>query len=219
MKKKALFVAAIAVCILGLISAGTMAWFNSRDSISSDFHVATSEDHSPEDIFSVDVYEMVNSQKEQVGQVYQGVLPGSVLAKAPVVENTGRYSQWVRVKVTFSDARAWLSLMAEGVDLRSMLNMSSDWTYSSAVENTANNKVTYVFYLNRALDVDETVATFTTVTIPTALTKELAYSIGSFTVDVVAEALQYDNLNSDTLNTAKKAFESVGWMDNMDGIG
>lgn len=213
MKKKAIFVAAIAVCILGLISAGTLAWFNSRDSISSEFQVATSEDHRPEDIFSVDVYE------ENGQNVFQGVLPGSVLAKAPVVKNTGRYSQWVRVKVTFSDAGAWLSLMAGGVDLRSMLNMSSDWTYSSAVENTADDKVTYVFYLNRALDVDETVTTFTTVTIPTALTQELAYSIGSFTVDVVAEALQYDNLNSATLDTAKKAFEYVGWMDNMGSIG
>lgn len=217
--KKALFVAAVAVCILGLISAGTLAWFNHSDSISSEFRVATSEDHSPEDIFSVDVWELVESQKVQAGQVYQGVLPGSVLAKAPVVENTGRYSQWVRVKVTFSDAGAWLSLMAEGVDLRSMLNMSDDWTYSSTVENPTDDEVTYVFYLNRALNVDETVATFTTVTIPTALTKETAYAIGSFTVKVVAEALQYDNLNSAELDIAKKAFYSVGWEDGMGSIG
>lgn len=217
--KKALFVAAVAVCILGLISAGTLAWFNHSDSISSEFQVATSEDHSPEYIFSVDVWELVESQKVQAGQVYQGVLPGSVLAKAPVVENTGRYSQWVRVKVTFSDAGAWLSLMAEGVDLTSMLNMSDDWTYSSAVENPTDDEVTYVFYLNRALNVDETVATFTTVTIPTALTKETAYAIGSFTVKVVAEALQYDNLNSAELDIAKKAFYSVGWEDGMGSIG
>ena len=57
---------------------------------------------------------------------------------------------------------------------------------------------------------------FQNVTIPTALTQKQAAAIGDFTVDVVAEAVQFDNLGK---TSAKEAFEAVGWTEEKAQIG
>lgn len=206
MKKKVLFLAAVTVCLIAVFSTATLAWFNHRDSITDKFYVATSEDESPTDIFSVDVWEMVEGEKKQEGQEHPNLLPGAVIAKAPVVENTGRYTQWVRIKITFSDAAAWQSALGDK-PLTSMLTWENadHWEADSqaTVTDVANDTITYVYYLTEKLEADQTAATFTGVKIPGAeLTQELAFKIGDFSITVVAEAVQYDNIGADSAQAA-----------------
>ena len=61
MSKKKLLSLAVVVIMIAILSFSTLAWFNDSDSVSNKFYVADSEDTSPDDIFSVDVYEEVDT--------------------------------------------------------------------------------------------------------------------------------------------------------------
>ena len=119
MTKKKVFVVALAVCLIAILSFGTLAWFTDSDSVNNKFMTATSTNQDADKVFNVDIFETVKNDedgsiekvigKDAVGgdYTYEGVLPGDKLVKAPVVKNTGIYDQYVRVTVTVSDATAW----------------------------------------------------------------------------------------------------------------
>ena len=54
--KKKVFVAAIALCLIAIISAGTLAWFQASDEVTNKFMIADSDQDGTPD-FSVDVWE------------------------------------------------------------------------------------------------------------------------------------------------------------------
>ena len=112
MTKKKVLLASLAVCLIALLSAGTLAWFTDSEEVTNEFKIATSEDTEKDDIFSVDVWENTpEGDKDQDGYVYEDILPGQVLKNAAKVENTGYYDQYIRVTVTVSDAAAWQSAL------------------------------------------------------------------------------------------------------------
>ena len=97
MTKKKVFVAALAVCLVAILSLGTLAWFNARDEVTNKFMVTDSE-QDPDKIFSVDLYEtkvdengdpVVPYEKTDDGNTYDDIAPGDLLTKDPTVENTG----------------------------------------------------------------------------------------------------------------------------------
>lgn len=202
-----MFLVAVAVCLVAIISAGTLAWFSDSDSVKSTFYVASSNEEA-DDIFSVGLQGKENA-------TYVDLLPGQVVENLIEVENTGRYAQWVRVKITFSDAKAWKEVLGDTA-LTSMLDVGAGWTAGGTLSDETNDTVTYVYYLNSTLAKDEKAVAFQNVTIPTALTQKQAAAIGDFTVDVVAEAVQFDNLGK---TSAKEAFEAVGWTEEKAQIG
>lgn len=205
--KKKVFLVAVAACLVAIISAGTLAWFSDSDSVKSTFYVASSNEEA-DDIFSVGLQGKENA-------TYVDLLPGQVVENLIEVENTGRYAQWVRVKITFSDAKAWKEVLGDTA-LTSMLDVGAGWTAGGTLSDETNDTVTYVYYLNSTLAKDEKAVAFQNVTIPTALTQKQAAAIGDFTVDVVAEAVQFDNLGK---TSAKEAFEAVGWTEEKAQIG
>ena len=205
--KKKVFLVAVAVCLVAIISAGTLAWFSDSDSVKSTFYVASSNEEA-DDIFSVGLQGKENA-------TYVDLLPGQVVENLIEVENTGRYAQWVRVKITFSDAKAWKEVLGDTA-LTSMLDVGAGWTAGGTLSDETNDTVTYVYYLNSTLAKYEKAVAFQNVTIPTALTQKQAAAIGDFTVDVVAEAVQFDNLGK---TSAKEAFEAVGWTEEKAQIG
>lgn len=218
MTKKKVFVTALAVCLIAIISMGTLAWFNASDSITNNFMIADSDGDGTPD-FSIDVWEQdpanpVDSEgnviKDQDGITYEEIAPGDVLAKNPTVENTGDYDQWVRVYVTFDE---WSKINAactnQGItnDLRTWLNVNYGldtpaWTAvgDGAVEG---DTVTYVYYYNYKLTKDQTAVLFANITIPGEFEQnDMKFVSGNFSVSIKAEALQADN----TGNNAYDAF-------------
>ena len=208
MTKKKVFVTALAVCLIAIISMGTLAWFNASDEVTNKFMIADSDQDGTPD-FKVDVWENDPTNpdptvKDQDGVTYKDIAPGDVLAKNPTVENTGDYDQWIRVYVTFDE---WAKINAacanQGIsnDLRTWLNVNYGlsapaWTAvgDGAVEN---NTVTYVYYYNYKLTPDQTAVLFTNVTIPGEFEQaDMAFTSGDFTIKVKAEALQADNTGS-----------------------
>ena len=216
-KKKVLALALI-VCLLAIVSAGSLAWFNYTDSVENVFKVADSDGNESPD-FSMALWETGEDGSHVKEKEYADLLPGDVREKDPTVENTGNYDQYIRAYVTFSDASALQEACEKyglSADLRSWLNVDGTvWAADDAVKEDANaDTITYTYYLNRVLEKKDGATTdkqqlFTTVSIPGDFVQEdLSGDAAVFNIDVDAEAIQVENI---TANNAKEAFAFVGW--------
>ena len=210
--KKKVFVAALAVCLVAVLSMGTLAWFSDSDSVTNKFMIADSES-DPNEIFSVDVWENTpDGDKDQDGYEYKDILPGDQLKKEVYVENTGAYDQYIRVKVTVNNADAWIAALGNGYDLGTMFlgHDETKWTRYEVGEYSSDANGSYytmVFYLNEKLAPNATVNLFETVEIPTQLTQEdMVFVGGQFDLTILAEAVQTENVG----DSAYEAFQTVG---------
>ena len=115
MTKKKVLVTAIAVCLVAIISMGTLAWFYAEDEMNNNFVVDSLNS------FDVDVYEEVpdspdddDDDYETIGDgeagvtsyTYSEVQPGDVLHKKVFVKNTSENKlagQYIRVVVTVTN--------------------------------------------------------------------------------------------------------------------
>lgn len=232
MNKKKVFTLALAVCLIAILSMGSLAWFSDADSVINDFYVG-GEGNDPDAIFSLDVYESVDVDGDGVidqtigyrddgstGWEYENVVPGDKLWKKIYAENTGMYDQWVRFKVTIDNASKWSALETKyGFKLHDLLlatdgtklTESTDWTFAVneiVLDETADT-VTYVFYYNKVLSAEDSwIYLFQYVQIPEAFNQyDMAlFAGGQFQLVAVGEAVQVDNINA---NNAIDAFAIV----------
>lgn len=217
MTKKRVFVVALAVCMLAILSVGSLAWFNDSDSVTNDFFVGDSTNPNNKE-FSVSV-------TETTGDTYYDALPGAPIAKDPKVTNTGDYTQWIRVKVTLSDAEKWVAgggtlkftelFFGSVYGLVTDANSTAAWLLESETATVDANAdtATWYLYLNSELTPGEDGTVFTSVKVPENFTQqEMAAFNNDFSITVVAEALQYEH----TGDTAYEAFTNVGWTAGME---
>lgn len=226
MNKKKLLSLSLVIIMIAILSFSTLAWFNDKDEVTNQFHVATSDDPSdPDDIFSVDVWEKVDTDGDGVadavnpgegvdngGAEFENILPGDKFIKEPIIKNTGAYDQYIRVVVTLTDANAWMEVLGAGYDLSTIFVGHDEtlWTRSGNSGVKGENLV-YVYYLNKTLAPTEEVSLFTHVKIPTSLTQEdMAKLNGGFDLTIRADAIQTENLG-DGVDTAAKAFAAANW--------
>jgi len=213
MSKKKLLSLALVVCMIAILSFSTLAWFSDSDEVTNEFYVASSEDDSADEIFSVDVWENTpDGDKDQDGYEYKDILPGSQLKKEVYVENTGYYSQYVRMTVTVTNADAWIAALGNGYDLGTIFggHEESKWVRLDVgtYDGTANT-YTMVYYLTETLEAGETACLFETVNIPTHLTQaDMVFIGGSFDLTVVADAVQTENLGIDTTDDICDAYQA-----------
>ncbi len=228
LNKKKVFTLALAVCLIAILSMGSLAWFTDDDSVKNDFLIAGSDDDTKDEIFSVDVYEKYDSDgngtEEQYdkGINYKDILPGDELVKKAYVANTGYYDQYIRVTVTLSDATAWLNAVGIDFKIEDAL-VGFDATKWGKIEKTIEGEtdtITYVLYYNGILDGDDAgddtnvITVFEGIKIPESLTVAQAATFkGGFTIDVKADAVQTENLGVNTQDNecdAYEAFQKVG---------
>lgn len=221
--KRKVFAAAAIVSVLAILSTGSLAWFSDSDAVENDFYIADSTDDA-DDIFSVDLFEWVDTDqdtqiddaekiqtgiqygKDAQGQPNQEVIPGATLDKKAFVENTGKYDQYVRVKVTATKVSTWVKALGyetlqaaqtAGVDLSTIFIMpasfDANWHRVDAetVVDTQADTITYVYYYNGVLSPENTVQFMNAFKVPSGLTREQAAEMdGAFDIDLVAEAIQ-----------------------------
>lgn len=210
MNKRKVFVVALALCLVAILSTGSLAWFNATDTITNEFKVATSQDDPTKVDFSIDVFEHnPDGSENQNGLTFDAILPGMTYAKDPTVKNTGFYNEYVRVFVTVSDAAAWTAACAKyGItDLTTIFGgyVDAKWTLGTVTPDTEADTLTYEYYLNRVLSKGGDEVLFTSVTIPYQFTVEDMETLLDFTLTVKAEAIQADAL-PDTVTDAQGAF-------------
>lgn len=217
MNKRKVFVTALAVCLVAILSMGSLAWFSAQDNVTNNFYVADSTDTKPDDIFSVEVFERVDTDGDGVidaalfenGFNYKDVLPGDLLVKEPVVRNTGYYKQYIRVIVTISDATAWLNAVGENIDMNTVFVGFDETKWTNIEKKIAGetDTVTYVLYYDGILESGNDITLFTDVKIPESLTQAQAAAFnGNFTIDVKAQAVQTENVGANAFD----AFKTVG---------
>jgi len=219
MNKKKLLSLALVVIMIAILSFSTLAWFNDTDEITNQFHVATSDDDTPDEIFSVDVWENTpDEDKDQDGYEYKDILPGSELKKEVFAENTGYYSQYVRMTVTVSNADAWIAALGNGYDLGTIFGGHDETKWvrlDVGTYNGTDNTYTMVYYLNEILDAGDTACLFETVNIPTHLTQaDMVFVGGQFDLKVVADAVQTENLGIDTTDNVCDAYQAFQVVEN-----
>lgn len=259
--KKKILAAALAVCLLSIASFGTLAWFNASESVTNKFMVATTGSgasgpgsSTEEKIFSLDLWETVKDdtdgdgilEEKQVSYRENGggwsfnkaILPGVPFGKAPTVENTGSYDQWVRVVVTVNNAQEWIGILGKygitdlgsiflGHDDRTDDGDPAEWESHAAGgwRDTTANTINFVYYLNEALKPTETAVLFEQVQLPGALTQaDMATLLNSagdvgFDITIRADAIQTTGIvapgtNAEATN-AQQAFEYIGWTADM----
>lgn len=218
--KKKVFVAALAVCLIAILSMGSLAWFSAQDSVTNNFYVADSTDPDPDDIFSVEVFERVDTDGDgnidaalfENGFNYKDILPGDKLVKEPVVRNTGYYDQYVRVTVTISDAEAWINALGANFDVTKVFVGfdASQWVHVwnnlyGATE--VPEDIVYVLYYKDILESGKDIPVFTHIQIPESLTQEQAAEFeGGFTIDIKAQAVQTENVGAENVADIDKAW-------------
>ena len=207
MTKKKGFVVAIAICLIAILSLSTLAWFPAEKEVTNEFFVADSEEHTGDEIFSIDLWEETpDSDEDRDGYVYEEILPGAELTKTVHVKNTGYYSQYVRVFVEISDASAWLAALPEGIEMDEVFLGYNAAKWTAAPGTVENNTLTYVLYYNEILDADGEIVLFNAVKIPESLTQDQAAAFGGgFEIKVKAQAVQTENMGA----TAQEAFATL----------
>ena len=221
LNKKKVFVAALAVCLVAIISMGTLAWFSDSDFVKNDFMITDSTVTNPDEVFSVDIYETkvdenvnvvtdANGKPEttDAGNTYDNIAPGDVLTKDPTVKNTGTYNQWVRVKVTLTNAENWLALFQKyNLTLNDLFtNIDSDAWVGVEDYTITGGAMTFTYFLKDQLAPNQTVTLFDKVTIPEIFDQTDIYAVKEFALTFVAEAVQVEN----TKDNAVDAFAFVG---------
>lgn len=207
MNKRKLLTAAVAVCLIAILSCGTLAYFTSTKSITNKFYTASYDPENPptaDELFSIKVYETAADGSEDTdGLEYQDILPGAELKKDPTIVNTGKYSAYVRLSVTVTEAAAWKNVWQkydlEFEDLFGSIN--TDWECKETSEDTAADTLTYVYYLNDELASGSESTLFETVKIPSDLTVEEMTELAYFEVQITGDAIQ-------SANTGDNAFDA-----------
>ncbi len=222
--KKKVFVSALVISLVAIISMGTLAWFTDSDDVTNKFNFATSGTPSATD-FGVDVYEIdkdgtvYDSGVDEDGITYNNILPGDELVKKAFVKNTStdnlstagtNYSQFVRatVKIKEGGVIKSTSTMSDLDTVNAILDFNSaKWSIANCTYDAANGEYVVVLYGNEILEPNDEFALFTTVTVPTWLTVDHANTMGNaFSISIKAEAVQSDNTG---YTTAQDAFANI----------
>ena len=199
MTKKKVFVVALAVCLIAILSMGTLAWFTATGTVDNKFHVTTEQGEQYAD-FKLEIFE--TDAELGTGEVdeneYFHIAPGDELSKDPTVRNAGQYDMWVRISVELDEYAAWEAALGADYDLSAiLLNVNTaEWTLDTTTVGT--NKL--VFYKNTVLAPTEESTLFEGVKIPEGF--EVDNMPTDFNLKVVGEAIQAAH----TGTTAQEAF-------------
>ena len=228
LSKRKVLVVARAVCLVAILSIGTLAWYNDTDEVTNKFMVADSDQDGTPD-FAIDVKESATDEEgnkvdadgdgeydlTDTGNTYTAIAPGDRIFKDPVVTNTGDYSQWVRVNLTIS--RDFADQIAEeqgvaaaDIDLAQLLSGfdAAMWDDSEFDDAAYADYYVYALYYAQELAADDSISVFTGVQIPEAFTQEdMNYGADGFQIIVKADAIQSQNIEG----PARDAFTTAGW--------
>ena len=127
--KRKIFIGALALCLVALMAAGSLAYFTSSASKTNVFRTASYDPEDPDgpdpdEVFSVVVTESDNENdgEEELDEddkptgrrIYSDILPGDLLNKLPRIKNTsvvdegGEADQWIRATIVISNGEEWL---------------------------------------------------------------------------------------------------------------
>lgn len=212
--KRKIIIHSLICCLVLALALGSLAYFTGFDSLKKTYMVTSNASDLPvnEDDFSMWVYQTVGSTENKTetveGKTFTSVYPGGMVEMDPSIRNTGKYGQWVRLKVTFSSGKAWEKALARtGISMMDTVfkdvNRSLWKYYADAEYNNADDTYTYTFYLDKELLPGKSETLLKTLSIPAEFGSEDMKSLAYFTVSISGDAIQ----SFGTGNSAKEAFD------------
>ena len=217
MKNRKLLVAVIAVAlIVALGVVGTIAWMLDEKSVGNTFTVGN--------VHLESLVETVATTDDD-GSYEFHLIPGSTYDMTPVVTVKGTSeAAYVRVIVTFNDAADLISVLGvdtDGDDVKDAFlphmyvagwddsvweTVSQDPADYKAVDDKVVVEFRYHEVVAKSASDTKLPAVFTTFTLPGAVTNEGLEALEGLSIDVVAQAIQAENLA--TADAAWAAFEA-----------
>lgn len=189
MKRKLLISAVLVICI-AIISAGSIAFFNSE---------ATARNVITMGDISIAIHEWADEDCKTEWTDATGVMPGSEVTKVVKIENLTESEAWVRVRV---DRKLTLSDGTEGRDPE-LIKISFNTEESETGGYWIDGNDGYYYYSEKVTKSDSmTTPVFTTVTFDETMGDE--YQGSRADVIVYAQAVQAKNNGS-------TALEAEGW--------
>lgn len=212
MNKKKLAVVSLVLCIAAIISMGSLAWFQSTDTVDNTLNFVKD--------FEMDLYETdeegeiivdPDDDSKTIGQTYENIRPGDKLHKDPTVINkTTDESMWVRMTVTVTGTDVWTADNLGITDLTSIFEVADDfddtWKRYDAPDTSVDGQISYTFYLKEPLAGGETATLFTAVNIPEDLTIAQAKELESCKITVTADAIQAEGDGLESITDPYDAF-------------
>ena len=199
--KKKVFVTALALSLVAILSVGTLAWFQAADQVDNYFQVTTGGIGGGAD-FSLDLFEhkVVDgalTAEEVEENTYKEIAPGATLPKDPTLRNDGEYDQWVRVKITLDEYAKWEAALGSKYEFQKCFkNFNAAWKLDETTKGTG----TLVFYYQNKLTPGQESKLFDAFMVPGEFTVENMPT--DFKLTIVGEAIQADNTGA----TAEEAF-------------
>lgn len=224
--KKKVFISAMAVCLAALTAFGSLAYFTDSHTLTNQFMTAEwdPEDpyEEPDEIFSIKVDELDLSDgaeegdRTEEGNQYERIKPADVLDKDPTICNTGKYPQYIRMSITVTQADEWKAAYAkwlktagnpdgikDSYDIFGGFNSKFILAEDETEYDSAENTLTYVFYLNEILEPGMKETLFETVTIPSCFDNDDMLSLQEFKILVRGEAIQSEHTASNAAASEK----------------
>ena len=237
MKKK--IAATVGLVILAaLLAGGSIAYFTSNDSGIMQFMATTYDPDNPkgyddpDEVFSIVVDEQdVNdpdynpehpetNPRTEEGNKYEDMQPGDLYVKDPTVHNTGKYGQYIRMRLYVSEGTGWNTACGKyglpSLDFNTvplfLEGFNADFANGAEINYDADTDTyEFIYYLNHILEPGDSETLFEGVRIPAEFNREEALLIQNFNVNVTAEAIQSDNLNLENIkmdeDSAYEAFK------------
>ena len=195
--KKAMLMTLCAIILVVATVFGTMAYLTSTDEVVNTFTVGNVEiklDEAP-----VDENGKATAGDRVKANSYK-LLPGLTYDKDPTVTVLmGSETSYVKMTVTFSKANELDAIFAPtGANLIEIFGGydASKWTYKDNTKDAANNTRTYEFWykdvVGASADDVALAPLFTTITVPSSITKDQLATIEGLTITVNAYAIQAD---------------------------
>nr|WP_319488808.1 TasA family protein [uncultured Caproiciproducens sp.] len=190
MKKKIALIATSAIVAAALVVGGTLAYFTDKGTASNvvtmgNVRISLEEPGFGE--WTDNTFTLTN------------VMPKDVIDKDPTITNTGDHDAYIRCKITVKDLPQYTgeNSTTSEQDLLAGLNIDKDW-----VLNPTDHYYYYQKVLKNQSDADHSVQFFTKFTVPEKWDNSFADK--TFTIGIVAEAIQADNFTPHSTNNGTK---------------
>lgn len=216
MSKRKIFLVALSVCVIAILSLSTLAWFTDEDQVTNKFYVGDTTTDADK-VFGIDLWETADQDedgtitdaetygkdtKDDTGITYVDILPGGLYDKNPYFTNTGIHGQYLRAIVTVTEADILRDAMtpkgadvSEWWDVEKFLPGTNDKWELAYKYHTNKDTFVFVYYYTEVLEAGKTTdALFDAVVMPTELTKEQAAEIDNFEIKIVGQVIQSENL-------------------------
>ena len=208
MNKKKLAVVSLAVCVLAILSLGSLAWYTAEDSLTNNLNFVN--DFAMDLIETDDQGHEVGTGSSTTGLTINNIVPNQKIHKDPTVINKSAVEpQWIKMTVKVSKGQQWINFLGVDASLEVLFLGYDDTMWEHPVDPAldGNGNLVATFYLKDKLVPGASVTLFNQIYIHPAMKVADAANLNGTTITIEAKAIQSSAVGVDT---CQAAFAKIG---------